>query len=777
MALSLVAIVAVAATFFVPRIISGGRLPSFTGRPASVVVLPYQTATSTPVESALAADVTDGITRELGSWESMRVVPRVALAGPMFDRGLAGPTLEFIDDGIDLARDSGVQALVAVRLSLRGDSALVDADLFDVGTGRSVGRTLSAQAGAHETDVLVARIVQQILGLGDLPANPADLRRKTENIDALVQDEEGLSYLARWRLREAEQAFRRAIALDSTFAVALNHLAQTLYWQASHNPNRMRELGPEIAQLSIAAVRHSAGTLSLDSLHIRAFHSFQQGDYAAARQRYHALLSRDTTDLYAWLLLGSVEFRDPWLLELDDGTYRPRSDLNVALDAFLETTRLNPAFELGYGHLFDIDRLAVQSAERGSCLGYELPRDEFITLWEPLTPFQERSYCPVVVADSIVWLPKSQFDELDRADLIRGASGLIERTLRVVTRWADFSPAEPKPREELMRAVLEQRALLDPAAPELIDSLTRLALRYSSEALALDSDTLPFELMNLSNLQLGSGNLNSALALMDTAMLSADRGEWRSNVANPFVAAGLPSRALPVFAIPFRTMFIEDPATGSLIPYGGAEAVYDRAHVLGATGVAGPAIERELAELARIWSQPQYTREQRDVLMSDAALRLVAAAAFDPDPLAAWADGLEIDHPLWNAVLLSHSDTARARAYLDSSLVTETLAVSDVARSFLHGVVAARAGDHARAVGLFSRSDSIPLPLVSYSGGWGLRGLSYALRADSYAALGDTSAAIDYYDRFLALWANADSLAAPHVERARGQREALGGTR
>ena len=777
MALSLVAIVAVAGTFSVTRVISGGAAPSFSGRPESVVVLPYQTANSTAEEKALAADVTDGITRELNSWESMRVVPPVALAGPMFDRGLEGPTLEFIEDGIGLARDSGVQALVAVRLSLRGDSAVVDADLFDAGTRRSVGRTLTARAGAGETEVLVARIVQQILGLGDVPANPADLRRRTDNPDALVQDQEGMGYLARWRLREAELAFRRAIELDSTFAVALNHLAQTLYWQASHNPNRMRELGPEIARLSTAAVRHSTGLLSRDSLHIRAFHSFQQGDYASARDRYHALLTRDTTDLYAWLLLGSVEFRDPWLLELDGATYRPRGDLNVAVDAFLETTRLNPAFELGYGHLFDIDRLAVQSAERGSCLGYELPRAEFITMWEPVTPFQERSYCPLVAADSIVWLPKSQFDELDRAALIRGASGLIERTLRVVTRWADFSPAEPKPREELMRAILEQRALLDPAAPELIDSLTRLALRYSAEALALDSDTLPFELMNLSNLLLGSGNLDSAVALMDAAMLTADRGDWRSDVANPFVAAGLPSRALPVFTQPFRTMFIEDPATGSLIPYGGAEAAYDRALVLGATGVAGPALERDLAELGRIWSQPQYTPRQRDVLVRDAALRLVTAAAFDPGPLAAWVDGVEIDHPLWNAVLLSHSDTARARAYLDSSLVTETLAVSDVARSFLHGVVAARAGDHARAVGLFSRSDSIPLPLTGFSSGWGLRALSLSLRADSYAALGDSASAIDYYDRFIATWANADSLAAPHVERARGRRAALGGTR
>jgi tetratricopeptide (TPR) repeat protein len=775
-AASLGAIVAVAATLWVASMIFGGAAASFTGRPESVVVVPYHTATSTADEKNRTAEVADRVTRELNSWESIRAVPNVALAGPLFDRGLPGPTLEFIEDGIELAHDSGVQALVAVRLSVRGDSAVVDADLFDAVTRRTVGRTLSARAGANDTDALVAQIVQSILGLGDLPARPADLQRKTNNPDALLQDDEGLRYLARWRLREAELSFRRAIALDSTFAVALNHLAQTLYWQGAHDRNRITTLGPEIAQLSIAAVRHSAGLLSRDSVHIRAFHSFQQGDYASARQRYGALLSRDTTDLYAWLMLGSVEFNDPWLVELDDGSYLPRRNLNVAVNAFSETTRLNPAFDLGYGHLFDIDRMIVRSAQYRYCLGYELPRDEFINFWEPVTPYRERSYCPVA-ADSIALLPKAEFDALDQTPLRQGAVRLIERTLRLVNRWAEYSPNEPKPREELARAVLQQRSLLGVAAPETIDSLTELALRYSAEALALDSDTLPFELMRLANLQLGSGNLDTALVLADVAIAITVPDDLRSAAANVFVAAGQPSRALTVFNRPFRTFFIVDSVAGSLVPYGNAVAAFDRARVLGATGVSGAALERELDEMARIWSQPQYSVRQRDLLRRDAALRLVIAAAFDPQPLAAWTEGLEIEHPLWNAVLYSHSDTARARSFLTSSLTTPTEFVGDVTRSFLHGVVAARTGGHVLAVALLSRSDSIPLDLTAYRSGWGLRALSLALRADSYAALADTSTALRYYQQFIDTWANADSLAVGHVERVRGRMEVLGGRR
>jgi tetratricopeptide (TPR) repeat protein len=357
--------------------------------------------------------------------------------------------------------------------------------------------------------------------------------------------------------------------------------------------------------------------------------------------------------------------------------------------------------------------------------------------------------------------------------LRQGVSRLIERTLRVLARWAEYSPAEPKPRQELAQTLLQQRALIGLAAPELIDSLTRLALRYSLEALALDSDTLPFELMQLGDLELGSGNLDSALSLTDAALAASDREDWRSNAANPFVAAGQSSRAIAVFTTPFRTMFAPDSAAGSLVPYGGAEAAFDRVLVLGATGVAGTALQRELDEMGRIWNQPQYSERERSLLKRDAALRLVIAAAFDRQPLTSWTEELEIEHPLWNAVLYSHSDTALARAYLDSSLVTETRFLGDAGRSFLHGLVAARTGDHALAVGLFSRIDSIPLSLTAYNSGWGLRALSLALRADSYAALGDTAAAIGYYERFIGMWANADSLAAPHVERARARMEKL----
>ena len=47
-------------------------------------------------------------------------------------------------------------------------------------------------------------------------------------------------------------------------------------------------------------------------------------------------------------MLGSVEYRDLWLIEVAvDSSLLPRGNFNVAMDAFSAALRLQPAFDLG----------------------------------------------------------------------------------------------------------------------------------------------------------------------------------------------------------------------------------------------------------------------------------------------------------------------------------------------------------------------------------------------------------------------------------------------
>jgi tetratricopeptide (TPR) repeat protein len=740
--------------------------PGFTGRPASVVVVPFHAATASDSERAIVADLASRITRELGNWESIRAASGVSLNGAMFDLGLTGPTLERVEDGVRVAQHLRVQALLTVSVSLQGDSAHAEAMLYDAATRKPVGQALHAQGLAAQPGALVTRIAYGVLGLGDLTTEPEELRRWSANPDALLRDMQGTQFLERWRLREAERSLREAVALDSGFAMARYHLAQTVYWRSVEQTAPSVDLQPEIARQSTAALRHVTGLPARDSLHILGFHAFQDGDYAAARRLYRSLLRTDSTDVYAWLMLGSVEYHDRWLQRGAGGALAPRANLNLAVRAFTEAVRLQPRFDLGYGHLGDIYRLVADVARGGGCPGFERPRDEPFVDWQTQTPYELVAFCPVA-RDTLVWLPKRAFDALAPRDVVAGADRLMEQWTRRLRRWAGYAPQEPKPRIELARAVLDQRRRLGIARPETIDSLARLAAEYTAQALALERDTLPDDLVWLGAVLVGAGELDSALAVTGAALTRFGTGAPPSLAANVYVASGQPARALPLIASGIAESYIPDTASGSLIAYGGADRVVERIRALGATGIGGLPLQHELQDLARIWSDPKYSARDRQLLREHVTSRIAVALSQDRATLASWGAGLTMGAPLWRALALSETDSTAARAYLDQARRQPLPGINEAELTFLLGVLAGRVGDHRLAVARFSRLDSLALSLDEFDPTWGLHGLSYLLRADAFVASNQPDSARAYYTRFSNVWHHADSLAMPLVERAR----------
>ena len=746
-----VAVVALVAAGLAAFPIAGALLsdrgePAFEGRPESVVVLPYHTATSDERERALATDLAGEVTRELNRWESVRAVRSVSLSGPMFDLGITGPTLEMVDNGVELTRALGAQALVAITIEVRGDSIEAAAELVDAGTGQSVGRPILATGEGEDCSELAAPIAYAILGLGGLPEERGDLRRMSAHPEALVHDIAGTSYLERWRLEEAERSFRQAIALDSTFAMALHHLAQTLYWQEAQGTRSNDQVEAEIAQLSTAAVRHSTGLTLRDSMRIAAFHSFQDGGYqgyAHARAVYRTLLESDSTDVYDWLMLGSVEWDDQWLEPQSNGEMLPRGNLNVAQYAFAQAVTLQPRFDLGYGHLGDMYRDIAGAARGGGCTGYEVPREDMHVEWDFPSPDNMIGFCAAVL-DSITWLVAEEYFALPFSVKIEGANRLMEQWNRLVRRWASYAPDEPKPLRELTTAILDKRRHLGDTPPRIIDSLTRLALNYTTQALALQHDTLPGDLARLGSLYLGVGDLDTALALTDEAFEALGPDAIPSFAVNVYLAAGQPSRALAIVSTISRRWYKEDPETGGLISYGGVEAATERIRVLAATGVGGELLERELAEIRRVWWGDEYTAHQRDILRRDAVERIAIISGANHPALVSFASGLEWDEPFWKVLLQADADLTTTRAQLLELVETDMPALSETSRAFLLGLMASRAEEYALAAELFSRLDSLPSSLGGVDASWGLRTLSYRLRAEAYEAGGDAERAREW---------------------------------
>ena len=149
--------------------------------------------------------------------------------------------------------------------------------------------------------------------------------------------------------------------------------------------------------------------------------------------------------------------------------------------------------------------------------------------------------------------------------------------------------------------------------------------------------------------------------------------------------------------------------------------------------------------------------------------------AFDASARDAWYQDLGTDSPLLLALLHSESDLDLARMYLTRSIETDVRGVTELTRSFLHGLVASRTGDPELAVAQFARLDSVPARLNTFDLGWGLRNHSILLRAEAYEEIADTARALAHYERFVGLWPDADTLAMTLVLRARRGIERMGG--
>jgi tetratricopeptide (TPR) repeat protein len=112
-----------------------------------------------------------------------------------------------------------------------------------------------------------------------------------------------------------------------------------------------------------------------------------------------------------------------------------------------------------------------------------------------------------------------------------------------------------------------------------------------------------------------------------------------------------------------------------------------------------------------------------------------------------------------------------AAAAGDRATAERLLAAGDTVRSQANEFALARAaellGKPEKALRHYSRLDSLEYADIGTTDSdWLLLARSYPGRAAMYQAMGDTTRARDYYQRFIDLWRNADEALRPEVEKA-----------
>ncbi len=766
--------------FFTAAWIAAGELGWRLGSPESAyavedprgsyVVLPFAHRAETSDEAELAEGAAARLTRQLRGWETVRVVPDFALTGVMYDLGISGPTLPSIDVGMEVARRQRVGTLIALTAEVEGDSAFIEAIMYDVSGRYPVRQSVTVHGLAGELDALVAPVTQEVLDLRGQPAQLETLRSESPNPRAHREFQDGLDALYGWRLPEAEEHFREAIAADSLFALPHHYLGLTLYWQTSRNPERIVDLGPEIARLTRLAERLAEERDLRTGLreHVSAFRTFWEGDYEAARAAYHAILGRDSTDTEAWLLLGAVEFADPWLTDADGPAAIPRSNLNTARRAFETTAKLSPDFQLSYGHLFDLDRRIADAALGRGCPAYEPPGGPLLPPYAVREARNQEAFCPVE-RDSIQWVGLDEVTSSDGERALLGAA----RTESYLQRWASIQPDQPRPHEEWAEQLLWRQSLLRcDAEPTAEVDLSREALRRVERALALRGDTTPEDRVRLAVLSLAAGEPVAAVSLADAALAELRSADAEAGgalapgaAANVFLATGRPDRAVEVLAPgwPLASFAAEDPADGTLVFAGQVGGAIGRLRVFGATGVGGGETARAFADLAREWAAPAYTDRQAALLRQTAlrSMGLGPALSLDASARAAWFEGWD-EHDLvvpdvWRGLIAAdQGKREEAQRQLARVVVGQNRSLTRPRDYYLRGVLASAVGADSVALDAYRAAASCPASIGTLDDGWGLRPLSLYRAAGLAERLGSDSLAAVLYQGVQELWWNPE---------------------
>lgn len=296
------------------------------------------------------------LTLTLGQWSDLNVINYERTLSLLDAADLGEKERLSLDDARDLARRAGAGTVVTGQVQTTRDSLIVIARLFDVGTGRSLQQAQQGLKLGDDPRPLYDRLAQDLLAVAGGPASGMQLSQATtSSLEAYRAYLDGVRFLNSWKLPDAEAAFARAVALDSTFALAWHKRSLGLGWSEAGGPayvssaERAFALSERLPPRERALVEghyHLVRGLGGANLNQPSGPAYQ-----AAIATYRGLVARDSLVAEAWYGLADSYFH---------GRNRetPRDSIlpytTRALRGFHKTLAIDSAFHLAYSHLVQL---------------------------------------------------------------------------------------------------------------------------------------------------------------------------------------------------------------------------------------------------------------------------------------------------------------------------------------------------------------------------------------------------------------------------------------
>ncbi len=760
-----------------------GDAPVFDARlSAPILVLPAPDALE---DSGDAARLASALSHELARWSPVRTVSSLAIQDARMSLGMTDGGPASTADAIELAREVGAGTAILVRRVGQDTTAAAEATVVDVASRRRPSDPVRA-SGHGETE-LVARLAHDLLRLPGTADLYEEMHAQSGSVLAWAALDVGRRALSALHLRVAERRLREAIAADSTFAVAHHYLAMALYWRGAYEDAFLPDLGGEIAAHTGTAARLAArlpgGIPGLARIrdHVTAFDLLQRdGNADESRRIYRRLLASDSSDAFAWLGLGLVEYRDTGTFVDEGGELRARADWNVAIRAF-ERARGLAGFHLGYGHWFDIQERMIRQAASPRCETFEPPSSGPLRVWESDRAAGLIGFTARVVSDSIVWVRCAGRPPQGQPAV---ADSLLEIVVpREITRWISLAPEHPEPYEQRARWRLLRRGLIGAGSARraaMADSLSGSALEDVKIALGLREDTVPEDLFYIGSVYLAAGYRDRALQSVEAA-LARRRASARAYSAPPVYAAnvllanGRPTAALEIVKPDWKQTFnfaVPDTVSGRMLESGPIGDLLADAFVDGVTGYASDRSAAAVRLLGDTWTD-EYgpaARRLKEIALDEVGPALVLNRRL----LHEWFDG-------WPDVPGDFIPfTERPYSREDLAEYVERLGLSAAGRgravvAYLMGMAAQEAGLHELAIRLFEAIESGVFSIDHVDAGWSLKTLATARRAASQRALGNVAEARTAYRSFLAAWPAHEAALEPLMRSVRSELAGLEG--
>jgi tetratricopeptide (TPR) repeat protein len=416
----------------------------------AVAVLPFNVSSGDD-----AAFIADAVTALLGSaldGATLRTTDPRAVRSLLSGGGRASPHAR----AREIAGRLGAGMFILGDVVETGGTLHIDAAIHGVDGPRVLSRATAA-GPVDSVFAVVDRLAAALLA-GLHPGTNALTKAaaSTTSLAAFKMLLEGDAELRSGRFERAEDAYTRAVELDSAFAVAHYRLALARDWAASLT---------SAVDAARAAAAHAHRLSPRERALLDALLAYHEGDAPEAERLYRSIVARYPEDVEAWLQLGEVLFHlaprhgrsigeseEPWrrvlaveprnewaLLHLArvaaadgrgatiDSLLAAYGDDEVAADRRLVQMRLLSAIASG-------DTLALRQ------LSQPVRRWEDAAIWQLLAYAAAFSADATMAANALTTLTSVQFSASLRADLERvagvlyAAQGRLEASAEALER-------------------------------------------------------------------------------------------------------------------------------------------------------------------------------------------------------------------------------------------------------------------------------------------------------------------------------------------------------